>query len=269
MPKPKSPLDILKLLDKSNCGECGERACMAFAAAVFRGVRDLGQCPRLDSETILEFGGKAARYEALDQEQAEALEDLKKRAGRVDFEKAAERLGAALEGERLVIKCLGKDFRVDKQGRVTTDIHVNPWVVGPVLNYLLHCKGVSPSGKWVPMRELEKGRDWHRLFGQTCEKPIKKTADEHTDLFEYMVHVFSGRQVEKHYDSDISVVLRPLPLVPVLICYWKPEDGLESNLNLFFDSTAEANLNIESLYTLGAGMAHMFEKIALTHGFKV
>jgi hypothetical protein len=61
-------------------------------------------------------------------------------------------------------------------------------------------------------------------------------------------------------------VLHPLPKVPILICYWKPEDDLDSDLNLFFDSTAEENLNIESIYTLGAGLVIMLEKLALRHG---
>ena len=95
---------------------------------------------------------------------------------------------------------------------------------------------------------------------------MKKVADTYTDLFNDMLHIFNGRQVEDHYQSDISLVLHPLPLVPILICYWKPEDGLESSLNMFFDSTAEDNLNIESIYALGTGLVRMFEKIALTHG---
>ncbi|MBT8374958.1 MAG: DUF3786 domain-containing protein, partial [Deltaproteobacteria bacterium] len=57
-----------------------------------------------------------------------------------------------------------------------------------------------------------------------------------------------------------------LPNVPILICYWKPEDGLESDLHLFFDDTAESNLNIESIYSLGAGIALMFEKLSQRHG---
>jgi hypothetical protein len=53
-----------------------------------------------------------------------------------------------------------------------------------------------------------------------------------------------------------------------LTCYWKPGDGFESNLNLFFDATAEENLNIESIYTLGVGLVNMFEKLALRHGLQ-
>jgi hypothetical protein len=81
-----------------------------------------------------------------------------------------------------------------------------------------------------------------------------------------MVHLFNGRQVEKHYKSDISLVLHPLPKVPILICYWRPEDELESDLNLFFDSKVEENLSIESIYTLATGLVIMFEKLALRHG---
>ncbi|MCP4147099.1 MAG: DUF3786 domain-containing protein, partial [bacterium] len=97
------------------------------------------------------------------------------------------------------------------------------------------------------------------------EKPLKKVADNYTGLFNDVLELFNGKKVENHYDSDISLVLHPLPKVPVLICYWEPEDGLASDLNLFFDSTAEDNLNIEALYTLGVGLTMMFEKITLRH----
>ena len=96
---------------------------------------------------------------------------------------------------------------------------------------------------------------------------MKRVADIYTDLFDDMVHIFVGKQVEKQFESDISVVLHPLPKVPIMVCYWSPEDGLESGLNVFFDETADKNLDIGSVFTLGAGLAQMFEKLALRHGF--
>ena len=66
---------------------------------------------------------------------------------------------------------------------------------------------------------------------------------------------------------DISVVLHPLPAVPIMICYWLPEEGLESSLNVYFDETANKNLGIDAVFTLGVGLAQMFAKIALRHGF--
>ena len=85
------------------------------------------------------------------------------------------------------------------------------------------------------------------------------------DLFEYILYIFGGKPAEISFTSDISLILHPLLRVPIAICYCKPEDDLESKLNVFFDSTAEDNLNIESIYLLGAGLAVMFEKITFRH----
>jgi hypothetical protein len=123
------------------------------------------------------------------------------------------------------------------------------------------------AGKWVSFRELREGRDRYPLFQKRCEAPIKKVADVYTPLFDDIVHIFGGKQVDKQFESDISVVLHPLPKVPVMICYWRPEEGLDSSLHIFFDETADRNLDIGSVFTLGTGLAQMFTKIALRHGF--
>jgi uncharacterized protein DUF3786 len=96
---------------------------------------------------------------------------------------------------------------------------------------------------------------------------MKQVADTYTDLFDDVVHLFSGRQVERQFQSDISVVLHPLPKVPIMICYWRPDDGLGASLNIFFDETADRNLDIGSIFSLGAGLTQMFERLALRHGF--
>jgi len=260
-------MEIFKLLEKSNCGECDKPTCLSFAASVFNGQKQLDECPRLEADIIVRYEGRPADIIRLEQEQEQVLEELKRKIASVNFSLSTERLGATFFNGKLTVKCLGKDFSVDTKGNITTDLHVHSWITIPVFNYIIGCAGVHASGKWVPLRELEGGKDWYRLFGQRCEKPLKKVADTYTDLFEDMIRLFNGKQVENHYASDISLVLYPLPKVPILICYWKPEDELESSLNIFFDSTAENNLNIESIYVLSTGLVRMFEKIALRHGF--
>ena len=81
-----------------------------------------------------------------------------------------------------------------------------------------------------------------------------------------MVHILSGKKVEEQFESDISVVLYPLPKVPIMVCYWLPEDGLESSLHVFFDKTADENLGTSAVFTLGVGLSQMFAKLALRHG---
>ena len=41
---------------------------------------------------------------------------------------------------------------------------------------------------------------------------------------------------------------------------------MASDLNLFFDASAEDNLGIGGIYALGTGITRMFEKLALRHG---
>jgi len=261
-------MEIFKLLEKSNCRQCNEPTCLAFAAAVFKGQKRLDECPRLESDVIARFGLKTDNRANSEQDIDETLEQLKRKISTIDLSSSAERLGGKFSDNKLTLKILGKDFSVDSKGNLSSDIHMHQWIVLPVLNYIIDGAGIPVSGKWVPLRELKSGQTWYRLFGQRCEKPLKKVADTYTDLFEDMIHLFNGRKVENHYESDISLVLHPLPKVPILICYWKPEEGLESDLNLFFDSTAEDNLKIESLFALGTGLVRMFEKIALRHGMK-
>jgi len=263
----KKPLDILEILEKSNCRECGEATCLAFASAVFRGQRKLQECPRLDKAAIESFSKNAGKRSGVKVPGEAYLNRLKGEVKIIDLITAAQRTGGRMIGDRLVIKVLGKDFGVDTEGNLYTDIHINPYVAIPFLNYILYGQGVDPSGNWISYRELKEGWESYAIFQKRCERMIKRLADEHRDLIDDIVRVFNGQEVEKQFKADISVVLHPLPKVPLMICYWKPGDGLDSNINVFFDKSANHNLDTDSLFTLSVGIAQMLEKIVTTHGF--
>lgn len=267
MPQAKNAMEIFKLLDMSNCRECGEKTCLAFAGAVFQGRKKLAECPKLDPEIIERYSEPSAKKETIEQNRDEYLKQLKSEIARHDLAEAAERVGARFSGHKLTLKVLGKNFGVDGEGKLYADIHINPWVVVPFLSYILHGKGLPASGNWVSFRELKDGKERYALFQKRCEESMKRVADIYTNLFDDLVHMFGAKKVAQQFESDISVVLHPLPRVPIMICYWMPEDGFESSLNVFFDRTAEENLDIGSIFTLGAGLAQMFEKLALRHGF--
>jgi hypothetical protein len=267
MPAPKHAMEIFQLLDQSNCRECGEKTCLAFAGAVYRGRKNIDHCPRLARSVVERFSPDPADRHGLEENREALLEEMKSRIAGLDFGSAAERTGGRFENGRLILKILGKDFSVDGQGRLYADIHVNPWVAAPFFDYILNGKGAAPTGQWVSFRELKNGQDRYPLFQKRCEEAMQRVADIYTDLFDDMVHLFSGRQVQRQFQADISVVLHPLPKVPVMICYWRPGEGLGSSLNIFFDATADRNLDIGSVFSLGAGLTLMFQKLAHRHGF--
>jgi len=205
MPKPRNAMTIFQLLDKSNCKQCGEKACMAFAGAVFTGRRPLSECPKLDQDIIDAYSDDFQNLYDVEQNRDDFLEQLKKQIAGIDLK-----------------------------------------VVAPFLNYVLYGKGLDSTGDWRSFRELADGRERYPLFQKRCEEQMK--------------------QVDPRFQSDISVVLHPLPKVPIMVCYWLPEEGMQSSLNVFFDQTADKNLDIGSIYSLGNGLAQMFTRLARRHG---
>lgn len=266
MPQFKNAMEIFNLLDKSNCGECDEKTCLAFAGAVFTGKKSLDECPKLDKKIIEQYGTASATQNALEQNRDEYLLMLENKISEIDLAGMAQKTGGRFNDGKLTVKVLGKPFSVDQNGKIYTDIHVNPWIAIPFLSYILYGEGVTPKGNWVSFRELKDGKERYPLFHKRCEEPMKQVADSYPSLFDDMVHLFSAKRVEEQFESDISVVLHPFPKVPLMICYWMPEDGLESSLNIFFDETADKNLDNGAIFMLGAGLAIMFEKLALRHG---
>lgn len=261
-----NPMEIYKLLNGSNCRECNEKTCLAFAVAVFKEKKPLHACPYLDKEVIGRYGGVIEKPNTIDEYKAEAIEILKQKISLIDLSEAAERLDAQFSNNKLTLKIFGKDFSVDTKGNISSEIHVNAYMAVPVLNYILNGSGKSPNKKWITFRELTGGPSRYAHFQQCCEKPLKRVADTYTDLFKDMLEIFDGKKNVSHIDSDVSIILYPLPLLPIMVCYWKPEDGLESSLHIHFDSTSDDNLDIESIYTLSEGIVMMFKKIALRHG---
>jgi len=261
-----NPMEIYKLLNGSNCRECNEQTCLAFAVAVFKEKKPIHACPYLEKEVLEQYGGKTEKANTVDEYKTEAIEMLKQKTSLIDLSEAAKRLGARFSNNKLSIKIFGKEFSIDTNGNISSEVHINAYMVVPALNYILNASGKPPQKNWITFRELKGGPSRYAHFQQRCEKPLKRLADTYTDLFKDMLEIFDGKHIVSNIDSDISIILYPLPLFPIMVCYWKPEEGLESALHIYFDSTSDDNLDIESNYTLNEGVALMFEKIALRHG---
>ncbi len=261
-----NPMEIFKLLNGSNCRDCKEQGCLAFAVAVFKEKKPITACPHLDQAVLDLYAGAVEKPNTVDEYKAEAIDALKQQVAQCDLAGAARRLGARFSNDQLTIRIFGKKFGVDTQGNLSSEVHINAYMVVPALNYILKGEGRPPEGNWITFRELKGGPERYAHFQQRCEKPLKRLADTYTDLFKDMLEIFDGKKIKSNIDSDISIVLYPLPNFPIMVCYWQPEDGIESSLHIYFDSVSDHNLDIESNYTMNEGIALMFEKIARRHG---
>ncbi len=271
-PKQRNAMDILKVLDKSNCKECGAPTCLAFATLVVKGEKTLRECPRLSEETIEALGGAAVKPQRrVEDRRDEFLQRLLEEFVEVDFHEAAQRIGASVKGGRLAIPCLGKIFELDRQGHLYSECHVNPWVHLPLLNYAVRSAGRELTGEWEIFGALKQAKDWARFFSWRCERGIKQIIDEDPEFFFDAMSIFSpspvGQKSGKAFStSDYAIVVYPLPRVPLMIAYWCADEEFESKLTLFFDRSAEVNLGAESIYLLTMGIVEMFRRIFSTHG---
>ena len=265
-------IEIYKLLNKSNCGECKVRSCMGFAVSVVNGQRKLQDCPHLSSETSEKIEGSITIRDHRD-EIEKLIDPLKKEIGKVDFEKAALGLGAEIKNGMLAVRCLGKEFIIDKEGNIHTLCHVNPWLKAPLFHYIINSGSSELTRQWISYGELKNGIIMDQYFNRRCEEPLREIADKYPTFLDDMLTVFHGKPVNMEM-ADVSWIIYPLPKVPFLIMYWKGEEqeeqhkgeiSFESKLKILFDKATDEYINYEIIYVLGRGLVEMFTKISQKH----
>jgi hypothetical protein len=264
--KQARPLDIFKLTPRTNCGECGADGCMAFSLQVIAGQKRLEDCPYLNVDAAPDVAPAMPEPQAEQPGRRESiLIALKKEMPNVDLAAVATKLGGTMKGDRLMIRCLGKPFEIDPEGGLHSEAHIHNWIHMPVLQYVVHGEGRDLTGIWTTFRQLNGFRDWNRFFNHRCEKAFYELAERYAELFFDLLGVFGTDIDIEDTDADRSIVLYPLPKVPIVFCYWAPEEGFESKLSLLFDKATEANLGAEGTYLLVQGIVEMFRKILARH----
>lgn len=263
--KRTTPLSLYSRLEKSNCGECGKPTCMAFAVSVVGGELSVTDCPRLEPAVAGELSRTVSVRDPEDTVRA-ALSRLREEALTQDFAEVAPLIGAHYIEGRLHIRCLIKDFVINPDGVLESPCHVNPWVEGPLLNYLKTRRRSPLANHWVSFAELAGGSSRARYFIHRCEEPFRSMADSHREIFFDLLGVFGGSRVTG-FPAHEAWVIHPLPRVPMLVLYTAPEEGAGSTLRLLLDRSADTYLDAEFIIFLGRGLVEMFKKIIANHEY--
>ena len=253
-----TPLEIYKLLPRTNCGDCGLSTCMAFASAVFAGDKQAAGCPHLGAEASERISTEV-RPVPPGEGFTEKIRELKLAVAALDLREVAPRIGAEMGPDGAVIEVLGRRFTVTPRGNLLSTCHANLWMETILLNYCLTRADGSLSGRWVTFAGLEGAAGAAPYFARRCEEPLHAIADAHTDIFMELLEIFGGEKTEG------GVVIRPLPRVPYLVRHTPKTEGMDSGLRVMFDSTASAYLGPEVLTYAGRGIVEMFQRIIPKH----
>ncbi len=257
-------LDVFKLLPRTNCGDCGQAACLAFATQVVKEGEDISRCPYLPESAApavaalkeQQQAGLGRRRESI----AIAREALEAKVAPLDF--ARQAAGHGLEyaedhGRPLVLlPFFGHRLRVFKDRvEYPQGVAANPWDAILIYNYLASPGQEPHAGTWISFQSLpnsvSKTKTLEHLQRQLAEAFAGRLA-----ILEERARALGGEPATVGEDADLTLVFSPLPRVPILLLYWEadPEEDFPAQARFLFDASVGAYLDLESLLFLVEGL---------------
>ena len=261
-------MEVLKILPRTNCGDCGQPTCLAFATQVIKEGEDLQKCPHLavaaaemgEAVRAQQAAGVGRRRESL----AISLEVLQAKVAPLDFAALAEGLGATYGEESgrpyLSLAYFGHCLQVFKDElRYPPGAPADPWDAILLYNYIASQGNEPVTGRWIAYQSLpnsvSKAKTLVRLEQQLADHFNGKAAK----LQERMAAA-GGAPAAVGEDADVQASFLPLPKVPLLLLFWdaEAEEGFAPQARLLFDANITHYLDLESMLFL---VEHLMDRL--------
>ncbi len=264
-----SVVDIYRdILPKTNCGDCGQPTCLAFASMVVSEQYPLSLCPHIPKEVIArcapELKAQYAARKWTKRDMAEdALQWARSRAASMDLHELPARIGGRLvekEGKKLfALPCLNFEIEVFEDDiRRKDGAELDRWEKVFLYNHLAQGGSAHPTGKWKGFSELPHTVSKMVSMKNNVEAPlIRRFSGKKAELAR-AAKALGGQEVaETAGSAELAVYFRVLPRVPVMLLFWDAAkaDGFEAEVKLLFDETVTEHLDIESILFLSERLA--------------
>lgn len=268
------PLEFLKFTPKTNCGECGYAACLAFAAAVTKGGENPGKCPYVDvsclgDEFVMADALPGVEGVLLDEKDMALVSHLKSKIREVDFSVIAPKLGCDWSGPEtniLSFRYLGRDVTLSGEGIFIGGKEAEePRDQILLYNYIFYGGGAASSGAWVGMESLPNSISKVRTLRVYCEERIANFFCGKVALLRECAGKIDAVSRD-HQESGCSAAFQVavLPRLPMLLLFWDEdrEDGFPPKVKILYDRNVLDVLDIESLVFASERMAECLEAVA-------
>ncbi|MBC8316542.1 MAG: DUF3786 domain-containing protein [Desulfobulbaceae bacterium] len=249
-----NPLDILKRIPKTNCGECGYTACLAFAANVAKSGEDPEKCPYINLDGLdLTSLGNTDLDKMSKKRDLELIRFLKSKIQSLHFKEIAPRLGATLSPETdntLTFSYLAQEVLLSKtQLLLNGQEPEDPRDQILLYNYVHSAAHTSPTGDWVGLESLPNTISKVKTLATYCEKRLAQLfAGRPPEEIQKYCSMLHGQTVTGSSTTSASII-PVLPMVPQQLLFWdeEPEDGFEAKVKILFDARVLDHLDVESL----------------------
>jgi hypothetical protein len=118
------------------------------------------------------------------------------------------------------------------------------------LHYLSHADGTPLKKEWITFKELPGGLIYVEPYQKRTIKPLLKYFGQKAEKFVETALSLGG---EKASFGDASIILRPLPRVPLGFVLWEGDEEFPPSANILYDASAAHYLPTED-YALLPGL---------------
>ncbi|MEK6201211.1 MAG: DUF3786 domain-containing protein [Desulfobulbaceae bacterium] len=271
------PLEFIKFTPKTNCGECGYAACLAFAAAVTKGGEEPGKCPYVDLKRLGDEFSRAERGKGglsgvaglLDDKDMALVAHLKSKVREVDFSAAAPALGCDWSGPEtdcLHFRYLGRDVTLSAEGMSVAGHELeDPRDQILLYNYVYYGGGDAGTGEWVGMESLPNSISKVRTLRVYCEERIAgHFCGREVVLRQCAAKIDAVPRNELEQSCTAAFQVAVLPRLAIVLLFWdeEPEDGFPPRVKVLYDSNVLSVLDIESLVFASERMAERLVELS-------
>jgi len=263
----KSYLELLKLLPKSNCGQCGLESCLLFALKVFSKEVSPEKCPFLPQEAFSQENPQLTFNQLL-----ENLKFLKEKFRSLDLRGVYENLGANLEEEKRALKV----FYLDTEILIPLDDSFHPLelidlfqkALDPrdeilLCNYFLFHGKEPLTQNFVGLEAFPHSLSKVKTLKKYAEDPLAELFTQLKGEVRDLLRPFKVSNLISQ-GGHLSFTIWVLPKVPLQINFWlgEEEEGLPSSCKVLYDASALAFLDLECLVFCAERLA---EKLKEAH----
>jgi len=251
-----NPLEIYKLLPKTNCGECPSKTCMSFAVQVKVDAGTLVDCPHVDPECRAKLEAMVVKGDWRE----ELVQCLAQEVSALRFGEIAADLGGGMESGSLTLRCIGVDYTITPEGTITPD-RGNAWIKILLLHYIRSGGKGGFEGKWISFSEFKGGLVKVSSFAREAEEPLRELFDENPAAASGVIRRVGGTAVNGYAGAQAwSIDL--LPRVRCLVLYRAGDAEFpSSSLSIVFDGITGNFLDVESIVFLCEGLTHTLRRM--------
>jgi hypothetical protein len=172
---------------------------------------------------------------------------------RVDLRTIAKRIGAAMEGDSILVPLFGQLYKISPRGVMGPSGKEPIHSVKVVLcQYLLHMPAMEiDGGGWVSYKDFKDASPFVGGFQSNTEKAIAKNFTGGLESLRRACLQLGGKDPGLGWGYQLSMKFDPLPLIPILLLFNDADEEFPAQCLLLFERRAEKYLDMESLAILG------------------